>query len=929
MNPTPPGEAQPAHAEAESTAIEGMPITAPPCQIVAIGASAGGLEALEPFLRHMPANTGLAFVLVQHMETAAHSALPSVIQRMTHMPVQVVEDGTVVLANHLYLIKPGFQMSISQGVLHLHLSDPAESMRRPIDHFFRSLAEDLGPQAMAVVLSGLGSDGSMGVRSIKNKGGRVFAQSASSAKFDSMPRCVIETGLADGVASPEALPEKLLTLMAPATVSVPGWPEASQADLGDALSGLEKVIRLLRKHTGQDFSHYKKSTLYRRIERRMALHQLPRIEQYARYLRETPTESELLFKELLIGVTHFFRDPSVWEELKNNAIPLLLATRPVNGVIRAWTAGCSTGEEAYTLAIVLREALDKIEPRGPTAIQIFATDLDPEAIDTARQGIYPSDIASDITPARLERFFVPEGNGYRVSKDIRDLVIFATQNMVMDPPFTKLDILTCRNLLIYLDAELQKKLMPLFHYSLNPGGLLVLGSSETVGLATELFATTAAANRIYRRQNSLPRAELAEFPTTLGRTRADGNAIALGTSQQSANHLKTHTDTLLLQHYAPPAVLCTEKGDIVYISGRTGQFLEPAAGKASLSLFAMAREGLSSALHEVFAKAIRQNRPATLLGVRVGGKDSLVLVDVTVHPLTEPTALQGMVLTLFRAQSAINTDLELPPTDATTVTDARVADLVRELKQSREELQSTREEMQTSQEELKSTNEELQSTNEELQSTNEELTTSKEELQSMNEELTTVNHELQSKLDELSQASDDMKNLLNSTDIATLFLDDELHVRRFTNRTTSIIKLIPGDAGRPITDIVTDLNYPTMCDDAREVLRTLMFRERQVATHDGRWFRVRIMPYRTQDKRIEGVVITFVDVGIAKAKEVALRKAMDLIEQTLIRTTDTSAPPAAPEPSRVLKELLELLKQPLIAGEPTDQPEPDCPPIKP
>ena len=478
-------------------------------------------------------------------------------------------------------------------------------------------------------------------------------------------------------------------------------------------------------------------------------------------------------------------------------------------------------------------------------------------------------------------------------------------------------------------AKVERRLLPLFHYSLNPGGLLVLGSSETVGLATELFATTAAANRIYRRQNSLPRAELAEFPTTLGRTRADGNAIALGTSQQSANHLKTHTDTLLLQHYAPPAVLCTEKGDIVYISGRTGQFLEPAAGKASLSLFAMAREGLSSALHEVFSKAIRQNRPATLLGVRVGSKDSPLLVDVTVHPLSESMSMQGMVLTLFRVQSANFTELELPPIEATTVTDARFKDLTLELKQSREELQSTREEMQTSQEELKSTNEELQSTNEELQSTNEELTTSKEELQSMNEELTTVNHELQSKLDELSQASDDMKNLLNSTDIATLFLDDELNVRRFTNRTTSIIKLIPGDAGRPITDIVTDLNYPTMCDDAREVLRTLVFRERQISTHDGRWFRVRIMPYRTQDKRIEGVVITFVDVGIAKAKEVALRKALDLIEHTLTQTTDTTKTPEQQDPSQVLKDLLEILKQPLIANEPAIPTEPGSEPEKP
>lgn len=641
-------------------------------------------------------------------------------------------------------------------------------------------------------------------------------------------------------------------------------------------SGLEKVVILLRTQARHDFSLYKKSTIYRRIERRMGLHQLARIADYVRYLRENPQEADLLFKELLIGVTSFFRDPTVWEQLKTEVIPALLAASPNGGILRAWTAGCSTGEEAYSLAIVFREALEQGKPAAYYSLRVFATDLDKEAIDKARAGVYPANIAADVSEPRLRRFFVQEGRGYRVGKKIREMVIFAPQNLVMDPPFTKLDLLTCRNLLIYLEADLQKKLLPLFYYSLNPGGILVLGSSETIGQATDLFAPLSGKTQLYRRQDAALQAGLVEFPVAFARPRAD---TATASPLPPVANLQALTDALLLQRYSPAAVLTTDEGDIVYVSGKTGKYLEPAAGKANLNLFAMAREGLSGALNEAFHNAVRQKTAVTMKGVKVGTNGGTQIVDVTVQPLAEPAALRGMVLIVF-------TDVATPPVtkapgkaERATVHGARLAALTQEIQRSHEELQTTREQMQTSQEELKSANEELQSTNE-------ELTTSKEEMQSMNEELLMVNHELQAKVDELSRASDDMTNLLNSTDIATLFLDGELKVRRFTTQTTGIIKLIPGDAGRPITDLVTELDYPGLAEDAREVLRSLVFHERQVSARDGRWFTVRIMPYRTQDNRIDGVVVTFVDIGEVKALEATLREALSVLQS---RFTDQTA----------------------------------------
>lgn len=854
---------------------------ATPFPIVGIGASAGGLEALEQFLVNMPTTSGLAFVVVQHLDPTYKGMIVELLQRATAIPVTQAEDGMQVAPDHVYVIPPNRDLSILHGVLYLLEPAAPRGLRLPIDFFFHALADDQQALSIGVILSGMGSDGMLGLRAIKEKAGAVFVQTPASAKFDGMPRSAVDDGQADVVASAAELPGCILNYIQ--HLPTLGTPLAPQATEVIQISGLEKVLVLLRARAGHDFSLYKKSTLYRRIERRMGLHQLAHIGDYVRYLRDNPQEADLLFKELLIGVTRFFRDTEVWKQLRTEVLPALLAAHPEGTVLRAWTAGCSTGEEAYSLAIVFREVLQDVGPAARFSLQIFATDLDHDAIDKARTGIYPLNIAADVGEERLRRYFVQDEHGYRVSNEIREMVIFAPQNLVMDPPFTRLDLLSCRNLLIYLETELQKKLMPLFHYSLNPGGVLMLGSAETIGDATDLFAPLPGRTRLYLRRDRDARTELMGFSSVFARQRASAAAVAAAApatdpSSLSAPNLQALTEAELLLHHCPAAVLTSDQGDIIYISGKTGKYLEPAAGKANLNIFAMARDGLSGAVHSAFAKALHQQTTVTLNALQVGTNGGTQYVDVTVQALAASDAARAMVLVVFRDVAPPVTTPQVAAPDPIGAHRARLSAAERELAQCRDELHITREEMQSSQEELRAANEELQSTNEELQSTNEELTTSKEEMQSMNEELQTVNHELQAKVDELSQASDDMKNLLNSTDIATLFLDDDLKVRRFTTQTASIIKLIPGDAGRPITDLVTELDYPQLADDVREVLRSLIFRECRVPTRDGRWFTVRIMPYRTQDNRIDGVVITFVDVSAAHAQEETLREALAALQ---------------------------------------------------
>jgi two-component system CheB/CheR fusion protein len=839
--------------------------------IAGIGASAGGLEALEQFLRQVPAETGIAFVIVQHLDPTHKGMMPELLQRSTRLKVRQVQDRMQVQPDCVYVIPPNKTMSILHGVLHLF--EPAEprGLRLPIDFFFLSLAEDQQERSIGIILSGMGSDGTAGLRAIKSHSGLVAVQEPGSAKFDSMPRSAIDAGLADLVASAEELPARILTLLRNTPLLVkPGVILAEREK-----SALEKIIILLRSRTGQDFSLYKKTTLYRRIERRMGIHQLDRIADYVRLLQNNPQEVEILFKELLIGVTSFFRDPQEWELLGGEGWPALLTALPEGGSIRAWSAGCSSGEEAYSLAISFQEALERQKPAHRCTLQVFATDLDQDAIDRARHGIYPANIAADVSAERLKRFFVREENGYRVGREIREMVTFATQNLILDPPFTKLDLLLCRNLLIYLEAELQKKLVPLFHYSLNPGGFLFLGNSESVGGFSDGFTPIQSKSRLFRRRELALRAEVVSFP-------AMPHAIPPGNQKESTMpkpvaNLQSLAEQLLLRDHSPPAVLASEQGDILYISGRTGKYLEPAAGKANWNLFAMARDGLRFELTSAFQKAVRQQETLTVKGAKVASNGGEQAVELTVQPIKSPEALQGMVLVVFQ-------DVALPPRAKTSgrgqskaPASARVTELEQELSRCREELQATREGMQTSQEELKSMNEELQSTNEELQSTNEELTTSKEEMQSMNEELQTVNAEQLAKMDELGRVNSDMKNLLNSTEIITIFLDNDLRVQRFTSGAVKIFKLIPGDVGRPLSDIVTHLRYPELADDARAVQQTLAFSEKQVPASDGSWFVVRIMPYRTMEDRIDGIVLTFTDITAAKALESELRQTGEML----------------------------------------------------
>jgi two-component system CheB/CheR fusion protein len=841
-----------------------------PFPIVGIGTSAGGLEALELFLSHAPAECGIAFVIVQHLSPDHTGNLPELLQRSTSMKVTQVNATATVLPDHVYVIPPNKDLTISNRTLHLQTPNVKHGLRLPIDTFLRSLAADCAEQSIGVILSGMGSDGTLGLCAIKEQGGLTLVQEPASAKFDSMPRSVIDSGYADIIAAAEELPARIMGYL---DCAAPRWKtEQSQRD--NEQSNFEKITAILKTKTRHDFSLYKPTSVYRRIERRMAIHKLDSIAEYARFLQKNAQEVELLFKELLIGVTSFFRDAAMWEELKNEALPKILANYPEGETLRAWSCGCSTGEEAYTLAMIFREALDQVAQPDNYHLQIFATDLDADAIEKARRGIYPATIEADVSPERLERFFVKEDNRYRIGKEIREKVTFAQQNAIMDPPFTKLDILICRNLLIYLSSDLQKQLLPLFHYSLKPGGLLFLGSAETIGSQVDLFTATVK-SKLYWRTTPLYRTGAFTFPTSLTfhhPTSSQQENFMLKT----ADNLQPLADALILQHCSAPTVLVNDQGDIVYISGRTGKYLEPAAGKANLNIFAMARAELQYKLGSAFSQALRQPEPLTVRGGLVEAGKTIQNVDMTLMKIEAPEALRGMVMIAFK-------DVPQQPKPrrrlAGSLPDSKqVEELEQELLKNREELRTAREEMQTTHEELKSTNEELQSTNEELQSTNEELTTSKEEMQSMNEELQSVNAEQATRLDDYLLANNDMENLLNSTEIVTIFLDNHLQVRRFTSEANRLFKLIPGDVGRPLTDIVSNLNYPELYDHVQDVLRKLISVENQVSTVDGRWVLVRILPYRTMDKMINGVVITCNDITAAKKVEDELREEISRLK---------------------------------------------------
>ncbi|MDO9318587.1 MAG: chemotaxis protein CheB [Gammaproteobacteria bacterium] len=841
------------------------PAPTPAPRIVGIGASAGGLVALEQFLEKTPADTGLAWIVVQHLDPTQKALLPELLQRVTAMPVHEAAQGMRIKRDNLYVIPSNTELTVANGSL--MLAKPAEprGLRLPINILFSSLARACGEGAIAVILSGMGSDGTLGAQAIKAVGGLSVVQEPTSAQFDSMPKSAIAAGCADIVATASELPARILAFVAKAPALVRVTEEAQDTA---SSAPLQQIVRHLQRHTRHDFSLYKTSTLLRRIERRMAIHSLASLALYSKFLAKNPQEIDLLFKELLIGVTSFFRDPEVWDYLIETTMPMLLAQRAADLALRAWSIGCSTGEEAFSLAMVFSEVVERLPEFHDFTLQIFASDLSSDAIATARRGQYPLSIAEHVSAPRLARFFTRHDTHYQMNQKISDMVLFTQHDVVLNPPFTRLDLIVCRNLLIYFDPMLQRRLIPLFHYSLRDDGVLLLGSSETIGRFHDLFAPVQAKLRLYQRQNQVATTgrhlPVRSFPPLS--TFAKEHLVSTPKNPSVAtDNLQSAADQVLLQVYSPAAVVLNHDGDIVYISGRTGKYLEPAAGKANWNFHAMVREGLRTPISAALKQAALQSIPLQLRGLRISTQDDAQVVDVTVQALQEPSALQGMTMIVFRDVFR-NT---ATPADATPAADNSYAAIQQ---QYVDEIQTLREETRTSKEELQSTNEELQSTNEELQSTNEELTTSKEEMQSMNEELQTINSELQTKLDDLALAQSDLQNTLNSIEIAILFLDQNLNVRRYTDRAAKIINLRESDLGRPLSDLTTSLLYPTMHEDAQDTLRTLVFSEKQIPTNDGRWFSIRIMPYRRLDNVIDGVVITLVDISATKKLEAALRE---------------------------------------------------------
>ncbi len=839
-------------------------------RILGIGASAGGLEPLEQFVAQVPAQSHIAYVVVQHLDPNHETLLTDLLQRVTSMRVREVTQGMAIEPDCVYVIPPNTELSVVDGVLHLAPPMEPRGMRLPIDVLFSSLASTQGERAIGVVLSGMGSDGTLGLQAIKTVGGLTGVQQPDTAQFDAMPKSAIKADCVDIIAPPGDLPARILACLE----QMPdlGAPTEPSVEPERVSTPLQRILHLLQERTRHDFSLYKPSTLHRRIERRMAVHEIETLALYADFLQRNLQEVDLLFKEVLIGVTSFFRDAQVWQYLAETALPELLARQPKEPHLRAWVVGCSTGEEAYSLAIIFIEALEKLPQDHDFSLQIFASDLSPDAIATARRSYYPAEISKSVSAGRLERLFTADHDGYRVNSKIRDLVLFAQQDVALDPPFTRLDLISCRNLLIYFDQSLQRRLMSLFHYSLRAGGVLLLGSSETVGRNTQLFAPIDSKQRLYQRQENARSADFRlrrkSFPP-LAWIPKEPPVTPSNTPSPTDDNLQTAADQVLLQVYAPAAVVVNDAGDVVYISGRTGKYLEPAAGKANWNFHAMVREGLRTPIASALRQAEKQNEALQLRGLKVhlpGGCTQSV--NITVQALQEPTALRGMKMIVFRDIAATHASSgdKNKSKRASQKTDTV------DIKQYQDEIQTLREENRASREELQSANEELQSTNEELQSTNEELTTSKEEMQSMNEELQTINTEMQTKLDDLALAQSDMKNLLNSIEIAILFLDQDLNLRRFTDRASKIISIREGDIGRPLSDLTNTLQYPELTDDALNTLSTLAFSEKQITSTDGRWFTVRIMPYHRLDNVIDGVVITLLDITKTKELEQNLRE---------------------------------------------------------
>lgn len=843
--------------------------------VAGIGASAGGLDAFKKFLAAMPADSGIALVLVPHLDPAHESLMVELLARHTIMPVVEAKNDMPVEANHVYIIPPNKYMTIHGGVLRLTGPVERNTSQTSIDLFLRSLADDQQERSVCIILSGTGSHGTLGLKAVKEVGGMAMVQDPATAEYERMPQSAVATGLADYVLPPEQMPDALVKFVR--HVYVNGGTHIDAAPEG--ADHLTQVLALLQTRSKFDFRAYRKKMLTRRIERRMGLNQLDSIPEYLAFLRGQPEELKQLVKDLFISVTSFFRDAEAFQQLASQVIAPLVESKEADAVIRVWVPGCAIGEEPYSIAMLLLEQL--AAAHKSCRVQIFATDVDEDALAVARKGLYPESIAADVSPERLAHFFAKvDEHSYQINNQVRETVTFAAQNLISDAPFTKLDLISCRNLLIYLEPDVQQKVVTLFHFALNEGGFLFLGSSETIGRQTDLFESLSKKWRMFRRIGPA-RLEQVAFPivaTTGVHGTARRPAQAAGVPPTDFGGV---TQRLLLEHFAPATVLINRKYEILYYFGPCVQYLELPTGQPTHDLSLMAREGLRTKLRSAVHRAIREGVSVVQSGVQVKRNGSHYPVRVSVWPLQAPKAAEGLLLITFEDEALSARPPSPQGPEGEPGDESALRQLEHELKATREDLQSTIEELESSNEELKASNEEVMSMNEELQSANEELETSKEELQSLNEELTTVNSQLHEKIQELETANNDMANLFNCTEIATVFLDRGFRIRRFTPATTHLFNLIATDVGRPIGDIVKKFTDDDLLPDARQLLHDLTPREKEVRTEDGRWCARRIMPYRTLDNRIDGVAMTFVDITERKqAADAVVRRLAAVVENS-------------------------------------------------
>jgi two-component system, chemotaxis family, CheB/CheR fusion protein len=840
--------------------------------VVGIGASAGGLEAATSFFKEIPSHLGIAYVVVLHLDPARESKLDEILGRATPMPVLQVQDGMRVEADHVYVIPPNCEMTIEDWLLHLREREPHRSVNTTIDTFFRSLAAGHGNDAIGVILSGTASDGTLGLTAIKGEAGITFAQEPTSAKYDGMPVSAIASGCVDFILPPGKIAKEIARIRRHPYIADAVSPDGHHAkDDGE----MESIFRLLRRSTTVDFAGYKSPTIARRIQRRMALHKIDKLSDYGALLRREPTEVSALYQDLLINVTSFFRNPEAFAALRQLAYPAILQVRTSTAPpVRIWVPGCSTGEETYSHAMSLVEYLG--EERADIPIQVFGTDLSDRAIQTARAAVYKENIEADVTPARLRRFFYRADGGYQIKKSIRDLCIFSTQNVFNDPPFSRMDLVSCRNVMIYLSQSLQKRVIPIFHYALNPTGFLMLGSTEgLVGAGSELFEMTDKKQKIFRKR-------LVSSPVAFGfsvekqeQPSSGSQAIAPPKSQETLKipmELQREADRLLLARYVPPAVLINEHLEILQTRGRTASFLELPSGKASLNLLKMARPGLLFELQGAIDEARKQGFEARRQNVRVDD-EHVKTVAIRVIPFKVPTQTQYSFLIVFESETtgengSVTTSLvPMPPPEVLdqairgehSPLGQQIVQLRHELAATREYLQSIIESQEGTNEELQSANEEIQSGNEELQSTNEELQTSKEELESANEELHTVNEEMQHRNELLTQLNNDLTNLLYSVSLPIVMVGADLSVRRFTPQAATMLGLTASDIGRPMPRLRLKLDMGSLEQNMLDVIQQVQSQQLHVQDNEGKWCVLRIVPYRTMDNRIDGAVLSLMN----------------------------------------------------------------------